>query len=247
MDQTHVDAPRSLVRLTGALLILWASGCSMTGDAGPDAPADVVAPAPTAIVYTVAPGDALAAIAARFTGDATAWRSIAAHNGIDDPRRLAVGQRIEIPASLIPAASGDAPAAASDRASRPAAPTTTPRADPVQPPALPVRQEPVVVSAVNANRRFELDPLQQTRFEGADRVVRVIGTYYPIALYTEPRNGSRLAQRVAPGTVLELQREVGDWLQVVAGPQVQYLRRGDGEILSPRDVTTDAEQGPVKE
>jgi len=234
MDSMHVHSSRSSARhLAGALLILCAVGCSTTGDER----SHEATPVPADIAYTVERGDALAAIAARFTGDATTWRAIAAHNGIDDPRRLAVGQRIEIPASLIPEPSAAAavrtaePAPRSERSSG-----ADLRASEPEPPSLPEAREPVVISAVTTNRRFELDPLEQARFQGADRLVRVIGTYYPIALYSEPRNGSRLAQRVAPGTVFELQRELGDWLQVNTEAGREYLRRTDGEILSRRDV-----------
>jgi LysM repeat protein len=48
--------------------------------------------------YTVRSGDTLWAVAQRFLGAGQRWREIAAANGILDPRRLAVGTRLVIPA-----------------------------------------------------------------------------------------------------------------------------------------------------
>lgn len=42
--------------------------------------------------YTVKPGDTLWGIACRFYGDGTMWRTLAANNGIADPKKLAVGK-----------------------------------------------------------------------------------------------------------------------------------------------------------
>lgn len=49
-------------------------------------------------VYTVRRGDTLSGIAARFYENPTLWRPIAIANGIDDPRRLAVGLELRVPA-----------------------------------------------------------------------------------------------------------------------------------------------------
>jgi hypothetical protein len=46
---------------------------------------------------TIRPGDTLDWIAAEELGSPGAWRSIAVANGIDDPRRLRVGQSLVIP------------------------------------------------------------------------------------------------------------------------------------------------------
>jgi nucleoid-associated protein YgaU len=48
--------------------------------------------------YVLARGDTLALLADRFYFDAGAWRAIALANGIDDPRRLAPGRQLTIPA-----------------------------------------------------------------------------------------------------------------------------------------------------
>lgn len=47
--------------------------------------------------HRVQPGETLDRIAARYYGDATRWRSLAAANGIEDPLRLAVGSVLAIP------------------------------------------------------------------------------------------------------------------------------------------------------
>lgn len=48
-------------------------------------------------LHVVAQGETLSAIAARVYDDPAAWRPIAVHNGIDDPRALAIGQRLLVP------------------------------------------------------------------------------------------------------------------------------------------------------
>lgn len=50
-----------------------------------------------AAAHQVQPGENLALIAARYYGDATKWRPIAAGNGITDPFRLRPGAVIDIP------------------------------------------------------------------------------------------------------------------------------------------------------
>lgn len=48
-------------------------------------------------VTLVRAGDRLDAIAFREYGDAELWRALAAHNGIEDPRRVEPGMRVEVP------------------------------------------------------------------------------------------------------------------------------------------------------
>lgn len=48
-------------------------------------------------LYVVGQGETLSAIAGRVYDDPSAWRPIAVHNGIDDPRALAIGQRLLVP------------------------------------------------------------------------------------------------------------------------------------------------------
>lgn len=47
--------------------------------------------------YVVGEGETLSTIAAREYADPTLWRPIAVHNGIDDPRAVAVGRRLLLP------------------------------------------------------------------------------------------------------------------------------------------------------
>lgn len=47
--------------------------------------------------YIVSQNETISAIAGRVFGDATNWRPIAIHNGIDDPRDLAPGLRLLVP------------------------------------------------------------------------------------------------------------------------------------------------------
>ena len=48
--------------------------------------------------YTVQPGDTLSGIAFRFYEDPALWRPIAAANHIDDPRAIAPGRALHVPA-----------------------------------------------------------------------------------------------------------------------------------------------------
>jgi len=180
------------------------------------------------VSYTVQRGDALANIALEFTGDMSTWQSIAAHNGIDDPRRLAVGQVIQIPGNLIPGTV----AAASEAEPAPAIDPTSAQPDRVVAEA---PRAPVVVSAVQSNRAFELAPIDETTGFDAGRFVKVVGTYFPIALYAEPSSASRLVMRVAPGTVFPLDREIGDWLKLDTDAGPAFLRGSDGELVSQRE------------
>lgn len=72
-----------------------------SGSAPAPAPAPVPAPAPNSpdrIHWIVEPGDTMGKIAAYYGGPSVA--QIAAHNGIADPNRISVGQRIYIPGPL---------------------------------------------------------------------------------------------------------------------------------------------------
>ncbi len=68
------------------------------------APTATPTPTPTPIIHTIARGETLIAIAARYGVSAAAIQEL---NGITDPRRLQVGQQIFIPPPPVPAASGE--------------------------------------------------------------------------------------------------------------------------------------------
>lgn len=95
-------ATRPATRLAACLaacLTVGLAGCATVVE--PEAPAERQ---PRVVRYTVEPGDRLGLIADAFTGDAGLWRTIADLNGIADPRRMRVGQVLEIPVALIPEA-----------------------------------------------------------------------------------------------------------------------------------------------
>lgn len=58
---------------------------------------DIKTPRSRGGAYRVREGDTLSSIAARRLGKASRWREIAKLNGIRDPRRLEVGQRLRMP------------------------------------------------------------------------------------------------------------------------------------------------------
>jgi LysM repeat protein len=49
-------------------------------------------------IHTVLQGETISSIAAATYGDPTLWRPIALHNELDDPRELAAGSRLAVPA-----------------------------------------------------------------------------------------------------------------------------------------------------
>ncbi len=177
------------------------------------------------IRYTVQRGDRLGSIAQEFTGQSSKWRDIAQHNNISNPRRLMEGTVLEIPTDLIPGYQ------------RPAPVTTT-----QQSPALAIRRNqptevtPVVVTPINTNRDFELNPIDenettQRAYVGTGTQVKVVGTYYPKGIYTEPAAYSKLIMRVAPGTVFSLDSQVNEWFKIETEKGTGYIRASDAAIL----------------
>ena len=211
--------------------------------------------------YAVEPGDRLSIITRDFTGDIALWPTIADLNGIADPRRLAVGQVIEIPVALIPedrrearlAASlpveGDDGAARADNAAtrlaalRERASRDEARAGAASPPPAPetgpesLREtaEPVVVSAVRSPGEFEMSPIDGSAGTPAagGRAVQVIGSYTPKGVYVEPAGRSRVLTRITPGTVLALEGEVDGWFRVRTSAGPGYLRAEDARVVGP--------------
>lgn len=66
--------------------------------AGSGRPSSGAQPRPSGRTYTVRRGDTLQRIAAAELGRAARWPEIARLNGLRDPNRLAVGQRLRLPA-----------------------------------------------------------------------------------------------------------------------------------------------------
>lgn len=70
-------------------ILTTASGASLLKEVAPAASVGET--------YTVKQGDTLWALAVKYYGNGSRWREIAKANGILDPRKLQVGQRITIP------------------------------------------------------------------------------------------------------------------------------------------------------
>lgn len=214
------------------LIILSLAGCTGATRSYPEVP-------PPVLVHTVLPGDSLGMIARTYTGSIDQWRAIAEHNGIDNPKQLAVGTQLTIPESLLSwqelvpesrapdSAFAITPSAPETVASPLPAARTLQERDPVV-----TESADVVLTPVNKNRQFELQPITQsgtTRLAG-NRQVKVLGTYYPKGIYIEPDVASRVIMRLAPGTRLELQRQYPGWYKVVTTAGEGYLRVSDGTI-----------------
>lgn len=199
------------------------------------APYEVVEDYTTGVIsYTVQNGDGLGRIAEEFTGSIDNWREIANYNNITNPRSLRVGQVIDIPTHLIPGYQRPTPTIQSAPiVNTPVAQNTT----------LAVRLQegpdiaPVLVSPVNTNRDFSLNPVdpnapQQPRsYAGSGTQVKVIGTYYPKGIYTEPAAYSKLIMRVAPGTVFSLDSQVNDWFRIQTDSGTGYIRASDAAVV----------------
>jgi len=186
------------------------------------------------IRYTVQRGDRLGSIAQEFTGQSSKWRDIAQHNNISNPRRLMEGTEIEIPTDLIPGYQRPTPVAPTVR--------TEPNPSAQQTPALAIRRNqptevsPVVVTPIDTNRDFELNPIDQNAvgqrtYSGSATQIKVVGTYYPKGVYTEPAAYSKLIMRVAPGTVFSLDSQVNEWYKIETEKGTGYIRASDAAIL----------------
>ncbi len=209
-----------IVAALAAALSACGSKGRTTSSASSTAP---VAPSMEVIVHTVKSGDRLSDIAQQYTGVAENWRSIAAFNEISNPRRLRVGTTIEIPMSMAPGYVDNR--ATASRNSVPSKPTPSePEADIAA----------VVVKPVNDNRNFELKPLptdQTQRASTASAYIKVVGSYYPKGVYSQPAPYSTLLLRVAPGTLFEFDRKVNDWYKVNTDKGAGYIRAVDGLII----------------
>lgn len=188
------------------------------------------------ISYTVQRGDRLGDIAREFTGLSSNWREIADHNNISNPRNLREGTVLEIPTDMIPGYERPAPP--------PIIQTQTIQRAPVaQSSSLAVRRNeavdvaPVLVSPTNTNRDFDLTPIdpatsnQPRSYAGGGTQVKVIGSYYPKGIYTEPAFSSKLIMRVAPGTLFELDSQLNDWYKIQTSGGTGYIRTNDAAIV----------------
>ena len=95
----------------------------------------------------------------------------------------------------------------------------------------------VVVTPINTNRDFELNPIDPNAprptqvYRGKGTQVKVIGSYYPKGIYTEPAAYSKLILRAAPGTLFVLDRQVNDWYKIETASGSGYIRTSDAAIV----------------
>jgi len=191
------------------------------------------------IEYTVKPGDRLSDIAREVTGVSSNWREIAEFNAIDDPRRLQSGTILAIPTELIVGYEGTTTVLIG-----PSEPTgSTAQA---QSSSLAMRhndavEAPVVVTPIYTNRDFELNPIDPNApkptqsYQGEGTQIRVIGTYYPKAVYLEPAAYSKLILRAAPGTLFILDSQVNDWYKIETAAGSGYIRTSDAAIIEKKE------------
>ncbi len=231
-----------------AALALGLSGCATTGGGNN---------APTAqdIPYSVKPGDSLGEIARRFTGEFNNWEAIAIHNDITDPRTMAAGQVVMIPGNLlIQAYRVDPPAAETSDISDSGPDDNAIRLETNNPTRLPVTTrsnsgvrsaretesstESNIRSAGSAPPSVQPDPIDASRAvvttatagDSQASVVRVIGTYYPKGIYDRPSNNARLIRRVSPGTLFQLEEQLGNWYKIRADESTAYIRVIDSTL-----------------
>ncbi len=189
------------------------------------------------LYYVVRRGDLLGTIAEKLTGQRSNWEAIAKANGVTDPRKLRVGQRLVIPGYLMPPTistnvGNTVPSAVAlqsvDRTGANSAHATV-TIDDVGPDAA-----DVVVKKANPNKRFVLTPLgEETETTHANlnghNYIKVVGTYFPKVVYRSPQLDAQLLMRVAPGTTFPLEKLDNGWYRVSTDQGIGFLRVEDGQ------------------
>ncbi len=191
------------------------------------------------IRYTVQGGDRLSDIALEYTGDSSNWRDIAAFNNISDPRKMRVGSILEIPTDLIPGYEIARSTVPEPQAATVLPPVTSLTVAHSSDPAQLLSKEelaPVVVTPIDTNRNFNLEPLDENAigtgsYSGAKRQVKVVGSYFPKGIYSEPAAYSTLLMRVTPGAHFSLEQQVNDWYKIDTEKGIGYIRIADAELL----------------
>lgn len=188
------------------------------------------------ISYTVQRGDRLSDIALEFTGLSSNWREIADYNSISNPRSLREGTVLNIPTDMIPGYQRPTPAPIIQAQPVVNAPV-------VQTSSLGVRRNqpvsvaPVVVTPINTNRDFDLNPIdtaiqnQSRSYAGGGAQIKVSGSYYPKSIYSGPDYSSKMIMRVAPGTLFVLDSQVNDWYKIQTSEGSGYIRTNDAAIV----------------
>lgn len=244
-----------MVYRSGILLasVVVLTACSMTGGNNKTTSYELSEDYANSIVrYTVQRGDRLSDIALEFTGEQSKWQAIAEHNGITNPRRLQQGAVLLIPTELIPGYSSSKTGKSSAKPSSDIAlqlPKKSAPGNEVVSNSLAVKRASdidsqntsvgeVVVSPVETNRDFNLNPIAGISDSGSEnsekeqRLVKVVGTYYPKGVYSQPAVYSDLLMRVAPGTTFRLDRRIDDWYRIVTGDGTGYIRANDAEVIN---------------
>lgn len=247
-----------MVYRSGILLasVVILTACSVTGGNNKTTSYELSEDYANSIVrYTVQRGDRLSDIALEFTGEQSKWQAIAEHNGITNPRRLQQGAVLLIPTELIPGYSTSKTgksiakeiSASTDTARQ--LPKKSAPGNKVVSNSLAVKRTSdidsqntsagkVVVSPVETNRIFNLNPIagisdsDSENSEKEQRLVKVVGTYYPKGVYSQPAVYSDLLMRVAPGTTFRLDRRIDDWYRIVTGDGTGYIRANDAEVIN---------------
>jgi len=223
-------------------LSLFLFSCSSTPERSQTPPVDEVPYQITedytsgVISYTVQRGDRLGDIALEFTGLSSNWQEIANYNNISNPRSLREGMVLDIPTDMIPGYQRPAPAPiiqAQPIVNTPVAQTTSLAVRRNQPTSV----APVVVTPINTNRDFDLNPIdsvspnQSRSYAGGGAQVKVIGSYYPKSIYLGPDYASKMIMRVAPGTLFALDSQVNDWYKIQTDSGSGYIRTNDAAIV----------------
>ena len=226
--------------VTSSLLVACAGTPPVRSDATQDA-----------LVYTVMEGDRLGEIARETTGNADHWRAIAAVNGIADPRKLQAGAPLVIPSRLLPAESlalTHRVILATVDVNRRFELTPLDGSRGHEGRSLLTKSVSVGKSVRVKDVAGKADAVVVTRIAATDvtrtgtssllegqRGIRVVGSYFPKGIYAQPASYSRLMMRVAPGTVLPLERTVSDWYEVMTSEGIGYLRDIDGKLADSDD------------
>ncbi|MBX2885951.1 MAG: LysM peptidoglycan-binding domain-containing protein [Granulosicoccus sp.] len=198
--------------------------------------------------YSVQPGDSLAGIARRLTGNIENWKTIAEFNEIADPSIIQVNDIILIPAELLPAdqqgfASRTVPveivfetnqAEAADQAQENSA--VFQRSALPGEPQVDVTTWPVVINKTFIVSRSANTAAQSTLTGPV--LIQVTGTDKPKGIYAQPFNHSPLLMRAEPGTTFPLDQRLGDWLRINTDKGAGYIRSRDAKMIGASYNTT---------
>lgn len=230
--------------MTLLLAALSTTGCASIGQFAPGADTDAQTADTSAhdVLYDIKYGDSLTRIAKRITGELDNWQIIAAHNGISNPGSITAGDTLRIPTSLLQntqritnnfATVSLASSALTSRRTGVSFARLLP--------SLPDVNATIKVSAVDVNRSFSLLPIGSYEVSKAARKtanpvstapkITVTGTYFPKGVYKQPADYAPLLQRVAPGSVFELEYKIGDWFKVKTDQGDGYIRYSDVTLV----------------